>query len=150
MCVYIDNSAISATNLKSIVNSLENKYRFKLKGTELILFNLGCDFFHDSNVFLCFTPQNYIDKIFHTYMNMFGGVKTTQVCHTLLEQGDHTDLETSEMLDNQDTQKYHFLIGSLQWYIYLGIFDICTHVMKMYSFRYAPRQGHIDRLKKIY
>ena len=83
-------------------------------------------------------------------MNMFGGGKTTQVCHTLLEQGDHPELDTSEMLDNQDTQKYHFLIGSLQWDIYLGIFDICTHVMTMYSFRYAPRQGHIDRLKKIY
>ena len=54
------------------------------------------------------------------------------------------------MLDNEDNHKYQYLIGYLQWTISLGIFDIYIHVMKISSFRYAQRQGHIDQTKRIY
>ena len=67
-----------------------------------------------------------------------------------LEQGDYTDIDTSELLGNDDTQKHQSLIGSLQWDIYFCSFDICTPVMTMPSFRYAPRQGNMDQVNRIY
>ena len=42
------------------------------------------------------------------------------------------------------------MIGSAQWAISLGRFDIHTSVMSMSRFRIAPRQGHMDRMKRIY
>jgi hypothetical protein len=42
------------------------------------------------------------------------------------------------------------MIGALQWAISLGRFDILTPVMTMSSFRAAPREGHLQRLKHIY
>jgi len=42
------------------------------------------------------------------------------------------------------------LIGALQWLIQIGCFDICTAVMTLPHFRAMPRQGHLDRVKKIH
>ena len=42
------------------------------------------------------------------------------------------------------------MIGSLQWSIILGRFDIAVAVMTMSGFRSAPRKGHLERLKRIY
>ena len=66
-----------------------------------------------------------------------------------LEKGDHPELDDSELLDDMGIQQYQSLIGSLQWAISLGRFDIATAVMSMSSFRVAPRRGHLDRLKRI-
>jgi hypothetical protein len=43
--VYIDDLAIIARNPMEIVDILQNKYKFKLKGTGPIKFHLGMDFF---------------------------------------------------------------------------------------------------------
>ena len=42
------------------------------------------------------------------------------------------------------------MIGALQWAVSLGRFDIHTAVMTMGSFRVAPREGHLQRLKRVY
>ena len=41
-------------------------------------------------------------------------------------------------------------MGKLQWLVALGRFDIHAQVATMSRFRVAPRQGHMDRLKRIY
>ena len=46
--------------------------------------------------------------------------------------------------------KYLTMVGQLQWLVTLGRFDIHAHVATMSRFRAAPRQGHMDRLKRIY
>ena len=42
------------------------------------------------------------------------------------------------------------MVGELQWLVTLGRFDLHAHVATMSRFRAAPRQGHVDRLKRIY
>ena len=46
--------------------------------------------------------------------------------------------------------KYLTMVGQLQWLVTLGRFDIHAQVATMSRFRAAPRQGHMDRLKRIY
>ena len=59
-------------------------------------------------------------------------------------------MDTSEELDMEGIKKYQSMIGALQWTISLGRFDVATAVMTMSGFRVAPRQGHLDRLRRIY
>ena len=54
---YVDNIAIIAKDPQAIIDALEKEYRFKLKGTVLIKFHLGCDFLRDVDGVLCFAPQ---------------------------------------------------------------------------------------------
>ena len=46
--------------------------------------------------------------------------------------------------------KYLTIVGQLQWLVTLGRFEVHTHVATMSRFRAAPRQGHTDRLNRIY
>ena len=66
-----------------------------------------------------------------------------------LEEGDHPELDTSELCDEHQTKQFQTLIGQLQWLISLGRFDIAVHVMSLSRFIAQPRKGHLDRAKKI-
>ena len=46
--------------------------------------------------------------------------------------------------------KYLTMVGQLQWLVTLGRFHIHAQVATMSRFRAAPRQGYMDRLKRIY
>jgi hypothetical protein len=52
-------------------------------------------------------------------------------------------------LDEDCIQQYQSLIGSMQWAISIGHFDIAVHVMSMSSFRTLPRRGHLDWAKRM-
>jgi hypothetical protein len=82
-------------------------------------------------------PKKYIEKMMMGYEQMFGEKPSTKV-HSPLEKGDHPELDTSELLDQTGVQQYQLLIGSLQWAILLGHFDIATAVMSLSSFRALP------------
>jgi hypothetical protein len=148
IAVYVDDLAMALESPDKFVKILEDKYGFKLKGTGTIAFHLGCDFFRDEDGVLCMAPRKYIDKMLDGYERMFGEKPTTKFTSPL-EKGDHPELDTSELLDDQGVQHYQSLIGSLQWAISLGRFDICTAVMTMSGFRSCPRRGHLDRAKRI-
>ena len=66
-----------------------------------------------------------------------------------LEEGDHPELDTSELCDEHQTKQFQTLIGQLQLLISLGHFDTAVHVMSLSRFRAQPRNGHFDRAKRI-
>ena len=147
--VYVDDLAIIAKDPESIIDTLINKHGFKLKGTGPIQYHLGMDFFRDSNGVLCISAKKYINKMISSYETYFG-TKPSQKYSSPLDKGDHPELDTSEFLDDVETQRYQSLIGALQWAISIGRLDINTAVMSLSSFRAMPRQGHMDRVKRMY
>jgi hypothetical protein len=84
-----------------------------------------------------------------SYKRMFGELPRLTV-HSPLEPNDHPELDNTEFLDEEQTNIYQSMIGTLQWIISIGRFDVQTAVMTMSSFRVAPRRGHLNRLKRIY
>ena len=42
------------------------------------------------------------------------------------------------------------MVGQLQWLITLGRFDIQAQVITMSRIQAQPREGHLERLKRIY
>ena len=59
-------------------------------------------------------------------------------------------MDTTGILEGQQVNHYLTMAGQLQWLITLGRFDIQAQVISMSRFRAAPRQGHQERLKRIY
>ena len=146
---YVDDLAIVSKDPQTIVDTLSERYQLKLKGSGPIKYHLGSDFHRDENGILCMSPSKYIIRMIDNYERMFGS-KPKTTYSSPLEKGDHPELDTSKELDDDSIKKYQSLIGALQWVITLGRLDIATAVMTMSSFRFAPRQGHLDRLKRIY
>jgi hypothetical protein len=112
---------------------------FKLKGVGPLTYHLGRDYFSDKEGTLCYGPRKYIPKMIGQYENMFG-CKPREYSSPL-EKGDHPEVDTSELLDASGIKKYQTMIGSLQWAVSLGRFDIQTATMTMSRFRAALRQG---------
>ena len=140
---------IASKDPKAIISALMDKpNNFKLKGTGPLKFHLGCDFFRDEDGTLCFGPCKYIERMSDQYKKLFGKAPSTKYSSPL-EKNDHPELDDSPLLGVEDIAKYQSLIGALQWAISLGRFDIATAVMTMSSFRVAPREGHLEQLKRI-
>ena len=146
---YVDDLLIVSRNPQAIIDTLESDpINFKLKGTGPLEFYLGCDFYRDENGTLCQAPLKYIDRMVDGYKNMFGTSPPRNV-QSPLTKNDHPELDDTPLLDDDGMLKHQSLIGSMQWAVSLGRFDIATAVMTMSSFRVAPREGHLERLKRI-
>ena len=148
IAVYVDDLLIASRSPETIIEALMKKHSFKLKGTGPISFHLGCDFNRDEEGTLCYAPKKYIEKMLDNYRRMFG--TWPKPAHSPLMSGDHPELDTSDLLNEDDQKVYQSLIGALQWVIQIGRFDITTAVMTLSRFRAMPRQGHLDRVKRIY
>ena len=146
--VYVDDLLIISKNPKAISDALMDKYKFKLKGTGPITFHLGCDFVRDDDGKLCYQPKKYIEKMVDNYERIFG--EKPRKYKSPLEKGDHPELDMSPLLKGDEVKIYQSLIGALQWVIQIGRWDITTAVMTMSRFRALPRQGHLDRVKRIH
>jgi hypothetical protein len=71
-------------------------------------------------------------------------IQTPRQYSSPLENGDHPEVDDSKELDLDGIKKFQSsLIGSLQWVIQIGRFDVATAVMTMSSFRANPRVGHL-------
>ena len=77
------------------------------------------------------------------------GTKPKTVYTSPLECGDHPELDTSDVLSEEDTRKYQSLIGALQWAVSIGRMDIATAVMSLSHFRVEPRIGHLNRARHV-
>jgi hypothetical protein len=97
---------------------------------------------------LCYAPRKYIEKCLENYRTLFG--VWPKKASSPLVKGDHPEIDTSPLLGVEEQRMYQSLIGSLQWSIQIGRFDVRTATMTMSRFRAAPRRGHMDRVKRIF
>jgi hypothetical protein len=59
----------------------------------------------------------------------------------------HPEVDDSKELDLDGIKTFQSLIGSLQWVIQIGRFNVATAVTTMSSFRANPRVRHLERGK---
>ena len=146
--MYVDDLLIASKNPQEIVQTLEQEHKFKLKGSGSTTYHLGCDFFRDADGVLCYAPMKYVERMMDNYKRLYGKFPKQYV--SPIEEGDHPEIDTSELLNIDGIKIYQSLVGTLQWAIQIGRLDVTTAVMTMSRFRAAPRQGHLDRVKRMY
>ena len=110
-------------------------------------FHLGCGFGRDTDNVLHLDPKQHIEKPLVSFKDVFGESPRKQ--DTPLAPDDHPEMDTSELLGDEDTEKHLSLTGQLQWAVTLGRWDIQTAVMTMSSFWGAARMGHVERPRHI-
>ena len=148
IAVYVDDLAIAAKDPQAICDELTDNYKYKLKGVGPISYHLGCDFWRDDDGTLVFGPKKYVGKMMDSFENMFQ--KKPKVASSPLEKNDHPEMDDTPIAAELDQKKYMSMIGSLQWVTQLGRFDVATPTMTMSRFRVEAREGHLERLKRIY
>jgi hypothetical protein len=126
---------------KSFMDTLQNKYNFKLKGTSAIDFHLGQFFSRNDDGEMEISAKRYVDKMIDTYIQLYG--EKPRKALSPLEQNDHPEMDNSPFLGQDETQQFQSLIGAMQWAVLIRRLDITTAVMSLSSFCAMPWRGHL-------
>ena len=70
--VHIDNLLIVSKDPQIITKTLLEVHKFKLKGTRIVNYHLGYNFFRDDNEILYFSPRKCIEKIANSFETILG------------------------------------------------------------------------------
>ena len=62
----------------------------------------------------------------------------------------HPEVDESAFLSGRDASLYRGLIGSANWMITLGRFDIAYAVNTLARYNMTPRQGHLDAMCRLF
>ena len=149
IAVYVDALCIASESSSAIIQIFKSKYHLKVKADGKLTYHLGADYFEDPDGAFVGQPKKYIYKLADPYKKLFNedppkGYKTP------LDKNDQQELDTCEILEGDMAAQYLTMVGQLQWLVTLGRFDIHAQVETISRFRVATRQGHMDRLKRIY
>src|SRR5210317_1483389 len=66
------------------------------------------------------------------------------------ERSFHPETDDTKLLGREDMTRYRALLGSANWIVTLGRFDIAYATSTMARFSMAPREGHLNALKRIF
>ena len=145
-CIWLRKAAESPS---TIIDIFKTKYNSNVKRDGKLSYHLGTDYFEDPDGTFVSQPRKYINMFAETYKRLFND-ELPKDHKTPLDKNDHPQLDTSEIVEGDMAAKYLTMVGQLQWLVTLGKFDLHAHVATMSRFRAAPRQKHMDRLKRIY
>lgn len=148
IAVYVDDLCIAVKDPESLIKELTEKHGYKLKGVGELLYHLGNNFERDADGTLKSGPKKYIEKMMAWYEKTYG--EKPKEATSPLEKADHPELDATELCGAEGIKQYQAMIGQLQWLVSLGRIDVFVAVMSMSRWRAAPRQGHLDRLKRVY
>ena len=109
VATYVDDLLLAMDDPKSFIDLLTSlKYNLKFKGTREVDFHLGANFCRDQDGTLFMSPKRYIERIAETYKRFFGEKPPKFGVSSPLESNDHLELDTSELLGDDDIQKYRW------------------------------------------
>ena len=148
VAVYVDDLLMAMKDPKKFCDTLKEKYNFKLKGDGPIDYHIGLNYYKDKDGTLIQQPLKYIDRMIKSYEDTYK--ELPKKFKTPLEKNDHPEVDTSDLLGPEGIKKYLTMIGQLQWLVALGRFDIFSAVTTMSRFRSAPREGHLERMKRMF
>ena len=78
-----------------------------------------------------------------TYECIFPGEPLKKQSSPILK-GDHPELDDSEFMSEEDKAKYMSMIGTAQWLVTLGRFDITITVSTLSSYRVSDCMGTLN------
>ena len=75
-------------------------------------------------------PKKYVEKLKETYIRLFNEEPPKHL-KTPLDKNDHSQVDTSDILEGVRVNHYLTRVGHLQWLITLGRFDIQSQLVSM-------------------
>ena len=149
---YIDDVLAFGKDALKIIQEIQNDYI--LKGIGRPEYYLGGDVIEldnswkSSNVALALGAKTYAKNVVEKFERVFGAVITEAKSPMSGEY--HPEMDETPLLAPKDVSLYRGLIGSANWMITLGRFDIAYATSALARFSMSPREGHISALKRVF
>ncbi|MGH7974543.1 MAG: reverse transcriptase domain-containing protein, partial [bacterium] len=145
VAVYVDDLLVLGKHPMNVIDILRKKY--VLKGVGPPKYHLGGDIGMEKGKYYL-GAKTYIRNVckkIEALLEIRLGSFTSPMA-----DGDHPEIDDSDLLDENDVSIYRMLIGSAQWAVTLGRWDILYAVSTMARFNAIPRKGHKERMLRIF
>ena len=154
LATYVDDVLVFSKNPMKIIDALKKTY--VLKGVGIPEYYLGGnvekpidEHWDKLGITTALSAETYITNAIDRFkklleINQFG--KETLP----MAPGDHPELDDSPLCSPDQASKYRSLLGSANWIITLGRFDIAFSVQSLARFNMAPRLGHYKRMIRVF
>ena len=147
VCVYVDDLMAIMKNPEEFFKTLQETYKYKLKGVGEPEYHLGGNYFCNPDGTLVWGAQRYIDRLIENFERTMGYIP--QKYRSPMDHNCYPELDTSPALDLDGIKKYQSILGALQWCVTLGRFDIAYSVMALARFRAEPKENHLKMLGRV-
>ena len=150
---YVDDLIAFSRKPMEIMEELQKTYH--MKGVGKPQYYLGGDVlelgpeWEKENISTAFSAETYIRNALPRLAKACG-VEQFRICRTPFSDQYHPEHDESPLLDEKNITLYKSLIGSANWIVTLGRFDIAYSVSTFARYSMAPREGHLENLKKLF
>ena len=151
LATFVDDLLVWSKDPMSIIQELKETYI--LKGVGVPEYYLGGDVeildqhWKDDGVGIALSAKTYIKNVIPKFELLFG--ETFHPVKTPMAEDYHPEIDDSPLLNDMDIAKFRSIIGSANWIITLGRFDINYATSALSRFNMAPREGHLKAAKRI-
>ncbi len=152
VAAYVDDVLIFSKDPMRIIDELKRDY--VLKGIGVPEYYLGCDMvtmdetWSKDKVHRAISSETYIKNVISKYEDLFGG--TLREFKTPMDATYHPELDVTPFLTPKESSIYRGLIGSANWVITQGRYDVHYAVNSLARFAMAPQEGHLKAVKRIF
>ena len=150
---FVDDVISFSKDPMAVMKCLEQSY--VMKGVGKPSYYLGGDVvelgepWQKEGIHTAFSAATYIRNGLPR-MAEICGVKEFKKCKTPFSDSYHPELDTTNFLSPLEISKYKSLIGSGNWLITLGRFDVQYAISTLSQYAMAPRQGHYEAVQRIF
>jgi hypothetical protein len=152
IATYVDDVLAFGKNPMATIDELKNDYI--LKGVGRPEYYLGGNVFEldmawaKYGVSTATSAKTYIENVVKKYETMLK--EEFKKCKTPMDQGYHPELDESDLLDPKQVTLFRGLVGSANWAITLGRYDVHYATNALSRFSMMPRVGHLTAMKRIF
>ena len=150
---YVDDVIAFSKDPMAIMKRLKEKYFMKGVGTPRYylggdVLDLGEDWNKDG-LFHAFSARTYLDNCLPKIADLLGCERLRKQ-HTPFDENYHAELDDSPLVSPERITIYRSLIGSANWVLTLGRFDIAYTLSTLSRYNNAPREGHMKALQRLF
>jgi hypothetical protein len=149
VAVIVDDLLVFSHEPNTVIQPLQEIYGYTLKGVGVPEYYNGADVeYNEKTKCWSMSAKTYIKNITQKIEEL---LEIKLKCYgSPMMTNDHPELDESELLIGRDVSIYQMLIGSAQWAITLGRFDIQYATNTMARYASMPREGHMKRCIRIF
>lgn len=146
--VYVDDLLVISHQGAEILNTLTNKYKYRLKDVGPPTRYLGAIIGrYDKNGHKTWylSAEDYLSKALPVVEEHYGSLNKFKA-DTPLPPNYHPEDDQSPFLKDDEISLYQSFIGTLRWAVELGRIELTFGVSLMSRFATAPRTDHMQKL----
>ena len=149
IAVIVDDLLVFSKKPYDIIDIITKKYKYDLKGIGTPEYYSGADIqYHPRHNTWSMSARTYITNVCSKIERLLG-LKLKNYGSPMLSN-DHPELDDTSQLYDNDQALYQMLLGSLQWAVTLGRFDIQYATNTLARYGVMPREGHFQRALRIF